>query len=67
MAMNRMLVVLGILFLLVAAGAYMYTETTTGGGFFGNETKTTAPYYSHAFPMLVGGIVLAAVGLVRDH
>ncbi len=67
MAMNRMLVGLAILFLLFAAGAYMYTETTTGGGFFGNETTTTAPYQPSAFPMLVGGIVLAAVGLVRDH
>ncbi len=65
-AMNRILVVLGVLFLLGAAGAFMYTETTTGGGFFGNETQTTKPYEPYAFPVLIGGVVLAAVGLMRN-
>ncbi|MBI2445670.1 hypothetical protein HYV43_04745 [Candidatus Micrarchaeota archaeon] len=67
MAMSRMLVVLAIVFLLAATGAYMYTETKTGGGFFSNETTTSAPFQVYAFPMLVGGVVLAAVGLVRNH
>lgn len=62
--MNRILVVLGVLFLLAAAGTFMY-EVTTKGGLFGNENIVTKPYDVYAFPLLVGGVVLAAVGLVR--
>lgn len=65
MAMNRMLVALGVIFLLVAAGAFMYTETVSEPGFFGENTTVKKPYEPYAFPVLIGGVVLAAVGLAR--
>ena len=68
--MKNILVVLGIILLIGAgvAGIYSMSSTATNNGFFGlgasSTTTTQTPYASYAIPLGLAGFVLLIVGLV---
>ncbi len=60
--MNRMILMLGVIFLIASVVSMLYTVTETTSNPFGSSTQTVAPYAAYAGPLGIIGVVLAIVG-----
>lgn len=64
--MNIIVVILGVVLIILAGFAYMYSETEKDSALGGliEDEETVRPLRGWAIPLLFGGIILIVVGAV---
>lgn len=66
--MNKVILIIGLAFILLSAGAYLYqvseTDSYLGGAI--EDTDIVHPYRDYSFPMFIGGVVLIVIALTLN-
>ncbi len=64
--MNKVLLILGVVFLVIALGSYVYSVSETDSYFGGaiEDTEIVYPYRVYSFPLFIGGIIMVIISAV---